>query len=342
MQILIIGGTGFIGRAAARRLVGEGVSVCIFHRGQTEAELPPSVSYIRGDRKDLPSFANEFKHLAPQVVLDLMPYTERDAIQVMEAFRDVAGRVVAVSSQDVYKAFGLFTRAEQGPSADLPFNEDAPLRGKLYPYRARAQGPDDLAYDYEKILVERVVLGDARLPGTVLRLPMVYGPGDKKHRLHEYLKRIDDGRSAILLQKEKARWRWTRGFVENVAEAIALAVLDDRAMNRTYNVGETEALTEAEWVRSVGRAARWDGKVVTVVEQLLPGHLAEPFDWGHDLAADTSRIREELGFKETVSRDDALKQTVAWERANPPQSIDSTKFDYAAEDKALEKLAGQL
>jgi nucleoside-diphosphate-sugar epimerase len=42
-------------------------------------------------------------------------------------------------------------------------------------------------------------MGTAGLPGTVLRLPTVYGPGDYQHRLFEYLKRMDDGRPAILL-----------------------------------------------------------------------------------------------------------------------------------------------
>jgi hypothetical protein len=37
--------------------------------------------------------------------------------------------------------------------------------------------------------------------------------------------------------------------VEDIAEAVVLAVLDDRAAGRVYNVSETHAMTEAEWVR---------------------------------------------------------------------------------------------
>ena len=60
-------------------------------------------------------------------------------------------------------------------------------------------------------------MDDRELPGTVLRLPMVYGPGDPLHRLFPILKRIDDGRPALLLDERMAQWRATRGFVENVA-----------------------------------------------------------------------------------------------------------------------------
>lgn len=70
---------------------------------------------------------------------------------------------------------------------------------------------------YDKILVERAVMGDADPVGTILRLPMVYGPGDPQHRLFQYLKRMDDRRPAILMDEGAAGWRWSRGYVENVA-----------------------------------------------------------------------------------------------------------------------------
>ena len=44
------------------------------------------------------------------------------------------------------------------------------------------------------------MLSDPELPGTVLRLPAVYGPEDRQHRTFEYLKRMDDGRRAILVE----------------------------------------------------------------------------------------------------------------------------------------------
>src|SRR4030095_12872532 len=45
---------------------------------------------------------------------------------------------------------------------------------------------------------------------TVLRLPMVYGPGAHevvKRRFFTYLKRMTDGRPAILLDERTANWR---------------------------------------------------------------------------------------------------------------------------------------
>lgn len=338
MRILIIGGTRFIGPWVVRRLAKMGHDVTVFHRGGTKTKLPDNVNELYGDRSDLASFAAEFKQAAPDVVLDMIAYTEEDARTLVGVFRGVARRVVVASSADVYSAYGRLLRLETGAPATLPLAEDAPLRATLYPYRAQAAGPDDFKYHYEKILVERVVMSGDQLPGTVLRLPAVYGPGDTQHRLFGYLKRMDDQRPAILLGEAQARWRWSRGYVENVADAIALAVTNESAAGRVYNVGETEALTEADWVRAVGRAAGWDGRIVTVPDDSLPKHMASPVDYEHYLDTDTRRIRAELGYNERVPRDEALRRTIEWERTNPPAETSSLETEYAAEDAVLDKL----
>jgi nucleoside-diphosphate-sugar epimerase len=208
------------------------------------------------------------------------------------------------------------------------------LRTRLYPYRKTAQGGEDPAYHYDKIPVERVVMGDPQTPFTILRLPKVYGPGDRSC-LFDYLKRMDDGREAILLGERKSRWRWTRGYVENVAAAIAVAVTDARAANRIYNLGEGDALSESEWARNIGLAAGWGGEVAAVPENALPRSMIEPYRFEQHLVAETGRFREALSYEEETPRQEALKRAIDWERANPPSGIDLKRFDYAAEDEAL-------
>jgi nucleoside-diphosphate-sugar epimerase len=266
---------------------------------------------------------------------------EHDATTLMQTFRGMAERVVAISSQDVYRTYGILWRRENTEPNIIPIKEDAPLRSVLYPYRPLSADEHDPKYKYDKIPVERAVMGDTALPGTVLRLPATYGVGDKQHRLFEYLKRMDDGRPFILLGRDEARWRWTHGYVENVADAIVLAVTDERAANRTYNVGEEDALKRAEWVKMIAEAVGWRGEILAVPEDELPEHLRSPTGYEHDLAVDTSRIREELGYEERVSREEALLKTVAWERANPPPEINPKQFGYAAEDAVIEKLRRQ-
>ena len=202
-----------------------------------------------------------------------------------------------------------------------------------------AKGPDDWLYYYEKILMERVVMSNSELPSTVLRLPAVYGPGDTNHRLFSNLKRMDDDRPAVLLDENHASWRWSHGYVENIAAAIVLAATDDRASGRIYNVGEKSVPTTVERVRSLAKAVGWTGKIVTLPRAPLPSHLRDAHDYSQDLAYDTTRIRSELGYGEVVSVDEGLRRrTVAWLRAHPPE-LDAAQYDYAAEDAAL-ALAG--
>jgi nucleoside-diphosphate-sugar epimerase len=339
MRVLIIGGTKFIGPWVVRHLVDAGHRVAVFHRGQTTGDLPAAVLRFTGDRRRLAEFVAEFRQFSPDVAVDMIPYFERDAVTLMQTLRGIAGRVVAISSMDVYQAYGRFHGLEAGPSQVHPADENAPLRGKLYPYRAKAKTPEDWGYQYDKILVEQVVMGDPALPGTVLRLPAVYGPGDPQHRWFDYLKRMDDRRPVILLEEGKAAWRWTRGYVENVAAAIALAVVNPCVEGRIYNVGEPVALPEREWIECLGRLAGWPGAVQSIPRASLPPHLTEPHDWTHHLEADTRRIRGELGFRESVSLEEGLRRTLVWERAHPPPAFDPVNFDYAAEDAALIKAA---
>ncbi len=236
----------------------------------------------------------------------------------MSALRGLARRIVVLSSQDVYVSYGRLLGLEPGSADPAPAAEDAPLRTSRFPYRAAAR-PGEMAYDYEKILVEQAAASEPTLPATILRLPCVYGTGDPHHRIGQVLARIRQG-EPLPIDRTKAGWRWTRGAVENVGESIALAVLDGWASGRTYNVGEETALSEEGWMKSILAAAGRSVGIRLVSRAELPAGAAEPYDFRHDLIADTGRIRRELGDREVVGRDAALAAAVAWERASDPVS----------------------
>jgi nucleoside-diphosphate-sugar epimerase len=325
MRILVLGGTKFIGPYVVRRLSKQGHEVTLFHRGQTEGNLP-QVHHIHGDFKSFGSFVDELRRLSAEVVLDMVPFTEEDGHRLL-SFKGVARRVVALSSADVYRAFGRFHRTEPGEPDALPLTEESPLREKL------SVG----GLDYNKTAVERVVRSDSELPATILRLPATYGPSDYNHRLFAYIKRMDDERPAILLDKPTARWRWSRGYVEDVAEAIVLAVTKEQSAGRVYNVAERDAFTEADWIREIAKVTGWEGSVIELPPEQLPENMRNKADLRQHFVVDSSRIRSELGYAEVVPRADALRRTIDWERANPPE-VKSEEFDYAEEDKVLSRL----
>ena len=339
MKILVIGGTRFMGPYTARRLHEAGHEVCVFHRGQTSAEVPEGVTEILGDRDRLLEYAAKLQRLEPEVVLDMVVSHERHAGDLMATFAGVARRVVVASSQDVYRAFGRVNGHEDGDVDLSPIREDSALREKLYPYRGEAARAEDDPQrwmdDYDKIPAERVIMSHPQLPGTILRLAAIYGPHDFQHRMFPYLKRMLDGREAILLEEREAAWRWTHGYVENVADAIALAVVDDRASGRIYNVGEPFALSIAERVEHIATAANWHGRLVILPAELVPEKLRMGINAAQDIVADTSRIRTELGYSERIDLAEAFQRTIAWERDHFPEEFDPDMFDYALEDSVL-------
>jgi nucleoside-diphosphate-sugar epimerase len=311
LNVLIIGGTGFIGGCIARRLSGHGNNVALFHRGRTKTTLPAVAASIQGDRQQLNEFAPAFRSLDPEVVIDTCAYSERDAELAVKTFSGIADRLVCLSSMDVYEAYGIFRRLEEAKPDPMPFSEEAPLRSTLYPYRSSAASPDDFLFSYEKILVEEIVMNEPRLPAIVLRLPQVFGPNDSQHRLADYLRRMDAAQP-VVIDEVRARWRWTRAYVEDVAFAVELAATNRKNASRIYNVGEPTAPTEVEWIEKIGAAAGWSGEID--VRHDSAAGAADSYDWSQDLTADTSRIRAELGYHETVSLDEALRRSVGWER----------------------------
>lgn len=341
MHVLVIGGTGFIGPHITRELMNGGHRVVVFHRGQTP--VTPGVREIIGDRRRLTDSADRLRALAPDVVVDAVLSSGRQAHDLTNVFRGQAGRLVVLSSMDVYRACGVTHRLEDGPLEPLPLREDtSALRTKPQTYpreqvRMLQQVFGWLDDEYDKIPVEREILGHRELPGTVLRLPMVYGPRDPLRRFHPIVKRILDGRRAIPVSADMAQWRGTRGYVEDVGAAVAAAVTSERAAGRVYNVGDADTLTELEWAERVARAMNWDGELRLMPDEHLPPYMRAPGNTAQHWIADTTRVREELGVRDTVTRDEAIRRTVEWERANPPTGFNPHQFDYAAEDDALKR-----
>ena len=286
MQILVIGGTGFIGSHVSRQLLAMGHRVCVFHRGRTEASLPNEIQQLRSDLgiHALVNLREKIFRFNPDSVINMIAMTEDDAKRTMHTFVGRTGRLVVVSSGDVYLAYARFTRLESGPIEPMPLREDSALRTKLYPYRSQAANREDILYDYDKILVERAVRGNADLAGTVIRLPKVYGPGRNADfaTVHRY--------------RHHPNWRWTHGYVENVAAAIALTAVHPRAIGGTFHVGEERTPTVAE-------------RLADISPSKLPIDETD-HDFRQDMVYDTRKIREELSYCEIVPYSQGIRMTL--------------------------------
>jgi nucleoside-diphosphate-sugar epimerase len=290
----------------ARWLLDGGADLITIQRGRT-GPSPPGARSLVAERGDAGALQAALADAAPAVLIDMIAYTAADAERLLAALPSSLERLVVISSGDVYWTYGAFLGLDSANPPATPLDEDAPLRQARYPYRAQASGADDVLYSYEKIEVERIARDGAGVPVTVLRLPMVYGRDDPQGRIAGYLARLGAGAGRFRLNSAESAWRCTRGYVEDVAAAIALAALDGKAADAIYNLGESDAPTERVWVEAVAEAAGWEGEIV--VEPDTPPSLQAR--WEFPLATDTRRIREELGYREPVGRTVGLRRSVA-------------------------------
>jgi nucleoside-diphosphate-sugar epimerase len=87
-------------------------------------------------------------------------------------------------------------------------------------------------------------------------------------------------------------------------------------------------------VRQIAESLGWGGEIVVIPDDELPEPLRQPYDFTQHMELDTSAIRSELGFRETVDESEGLRRTIEWELKTLDE-VPNLRLDYGAEDEAL-------
>ncbi|MGR4864139.1 NAD-dependent epimerase/dehydratase family protein [Caulobacter sp. LARHSG274] len=316
MSVLVLGGTGFIGAPLVRRLLADGVETAVGHRG-TGAVAAGAASRVL-DRRDVAAVAAVVRELGATTVVDLLAYTEADTLPLVAALSGRIARYVLVSSADVYRNYeGLHRKARPAPILER-LTEDSPLRETRFPYRLarpRAAGDPQAWMDaYDKIPLEEAVRAEAGFASTILRLPLVFGPGDRQRRFSWAIRPMVANRPRFVVPHPWASWRATFGYVDDVAAGIALAAVDPRAAGETFNLGRANTPTNLAWAATFAEHLAWPGEVQLAHPRVARGALASAvagLDLGYPLFLDNARIRRRLGYSEPTPLEEALARTVA-------------------------------
>src|SRR5436309_1384754 len=177
MCVLIIGGTGFLGRHLTEAALRRGFALSLFNRGQTSPDLFPDVERLPGDRRtgDLEALAGrEF-----DAVIDTCGYLPDEVRAMGEFLAGSVGHYTFVSSIAVYPDPVAPGTDESAPVASL----EGPI----------PESPTDEAYGALKALCERAA--EEALPGRVLsvRSGLIAGPGDPTDRFTYWPRRVARG-----------------------------------------------------------------------------------------------------------------------------------------------------
>jgi nucleoside-diphosphate-sugar epimerase len=313
MRIMVLGATGFIGPAVVRRLLARGCEALAVAR--SPAAAGDGVVPLALDRRDTEALGAAASRLRPDAVIDLLALTLTETAELLEALAGRTGRYVMASSGDVYAQYDRLHRHAAGPALDV-LDEGAPLRTRLYPYRAQSprapESADAWMDDYDKIPIERAVSA-SDLPWSTVRLPMVFGPGDKQRRFAWAVGPMLRGADVLEVDAAWAKWRCSYGFVDDVAEALVLAALHPTADGQVFNAGPAAAAPHLDWARRLAAAAGWRGDVRFIPRHEVPGArrgALDALDLACPLALDTQRIRQALGYREVIAPEEALRLTI--------------------------------
>jgi 2'-hydroxyisoflavone reductase len=319
LQLLVLGGTGFIGPHLVRYAVERGHTVTIFTRGRREAELPDSVIRLIGDRNGQLGALEGKKWDA--VIDDSATNPEYVRLST-ELLKESVGRYVFTSSTGVYYPY-LQRGADEARAV-----------------RSDVTDPEDGSegYGVAKVKCEQQVLRTFGERGSVVRPTYIVGPGDTTDRFPYWPVRLAQGGEVLAPGRADDPVQWID--VRDLAEFMVRMVEQDFA--GIYNLAGPARMTTVTQFLEQARAAINPAATLTWIDDYKFLEAHEIFDsvpWvmlkGNDAFHTSSRnvkaIAAGLTFRplETTIRD-----TLAWWPSVPEARRSAPKFSVTPELEA--------
>lgn len=179
MNLLVLGGTRFVGRQMVLELLARGHRVTLLTRGQTDDDLPPEVERLRGDREtgDLSALTGR----TWDACLDVSGYLPRVVAQSAELLKDAVQRYLLISTVSVYD------------DQERPITEDSALAVLDDPQSENIQAD----YGALKAVCEAEVRRIYAERATTVRPGLVAGPFDYTGRFTYWALRAAHGGAAL-------------------------------------------------------------------------------------------------------------------------------------------------
>ncbi len=294
MNILVIGGSGYIGGHTVEELLRRGFEVCVFSRGKFQHQLPSNTQFITGDRHQ----AQDLTKLRSQrfdAVIDINAYTREETQAVIQVLDGSIARFVHLSTLAVCQR------------STIPIREDEPL----------VTDPN-AGYAYNKAECERALrwaYAKNRFPFVSIRPTAVYGARDRLSRENHYLKRILAGDS-IIVPDSGAVPIWAI-YVKDLAKVLVNAVTAEAVEGRCYNLSQPEIVTINAHIANIARLAGTQALTTHIPARLLErlgfnrAHFPYALPEEELLLIDTQAAQRDLHFSPTPYLQ-ALRETLDW------------------------------
>lgn len=328
MNVLVIGGTRFLGHELAWRLLAAGHAVTLFNRGTLPDAFSDRVERLRGDRTTA-----DFEHLLAgrsfDAAVDFAAYDGADGRRAAEVLGGRLGHYVVISTGQVY----LVREACPRPAREVDY------AGPVMPEPADAFDRGQWDYGVKKRALEDALAeawSKSRFPATRLRIPMVNGERDHFRRLERYLWRMLDGGPVLL---PNGGDRVTRHVYSGSVVKAILGMLGRReTFGQAYNLAQDETPTLRELLTLVAEGLGAVPRLVDVPTERIRSAgldplLLSPFSGTWMSFLDPARAKADLGFRHEALGaylDKIVAAFLAHPRADPPPG-----YEHRAAERGL-------
>ena len=301
-NVLVIGGTGFIGSHLTRRLVkmGANVSVTTKYKSIIDnlrlVDVWNKLNVIEMDIRDNDS-VSQLRELKPEIVFHLAAYNHvgHSFVHISECF-DVNARGTA-NVMEACKGCSKFiytsTSEIYGYQENVPFKED---------FNPRPISPYSIG-KYSGELYARMKYHQNKYPVIVLRPFNTFGPyQSEKAVIPEMIIDCLLGREIKSTEGKQTR---EFNFVENIVEGFILAANNDNAIGEIINIGSGEDISIKNLILNIHMITNSRSKLSIGALKYRPTEIWKMY-------CDNSKAKQILKWKPNVSFEDGLKKTVNW------------------------------
>jgi nucleoside-diphosphate-sugar epimerase len=301
VEILILGGTGFLSSAVARVARDAAHAVTIVTRGRSTRAAPEGVATLVCDRHDRQAFRDLFAGRRYDAVIDCICYTAEDAESDIATFADRTGHLVMISTDFTY-----------GPEPRrLPVTEDAPRN---------AVGE----YGCSKVAAEERFFAawrERQFPVTILRPPHIMGEGgllgtgSLRGRDAGLLDRLRRGEPVVLLDGGTLL---IQPVVHRDIAAAALAVLGVAATRgQAYNMAGPEAIPTRRYYELIAEELGVPLRVLSLPSSVYLAAYPDRVPFAQHRVYDMGKLARDGGFAPRIGVREAIREMIAWLEAHP-------------------------
>lgn len=321
-NILVVGGSKFIGKHILGLLNDGNHSITVINRGNVPSEkyLPKDAEHFVVDREKDEDLHKALDGKSFDVVIDVCAITAEHVQKLLAVIEGNIKRHVHVSSGSVYNEKAL----------SLPIIEDHPfpvIKEDTHPYiKAKTEAEIELFKAYN----------ERGFPMTIVRPTFVYGPDNYIYREAYFFDRITRERAILL--PEKGEGYFDMVHVEDLARlTVQLAFEEDnKVIGEAFNASRERLLSANMYTEQVEKNLGKKSEKVYYTQDLL-----KELEWPQEkfiypyvatgvFNMSTRKVEEVLGFKHEYNYDNGLESAFAWWKKQ-----DNKEPDWELEDALI-------